>query len=152
MLGPAMVKRLVAVLTGALVAIVLTAESSSCGGPAVTTSSPAAPATAAPVPSPQVLLDITGAGSNTTQKFSAASDWDLAWSFDCTAALSLPDGQCSFIVHVKDSAGNFAAGNQGVSQLAKTNQGIEHYHVGGTFYLEIQLCCVQGTWAVKVTG
>lgn len=147
-----MAKRLLAILGGALVFVVLTAEASSCGSSAVSTSSPAAAATAAPVPSPQVLLDITGAGSNTTQKFSAASDWDLAWSFDCTAAISLPDGVCSFIVNVKDSTGHFAPGNQGVSQLAKAKNGIEHFHVGGTFYLEVQLCCVQGTWAVKVTG
>ncbi len=146
-----MAKRLVAVLTGALVAMMLTAESSSCGGPAVTSSSPAAPDTAAASASPQVLLDIKGSGNNTTQKFAAAGDWDLAWTFDCTKGLTLPDGVCSFIVTVKDSSGS-RSGNQGVNQVAKKDNGVEHFHIGGTFYLEIGLCCVKGNWAVKVTG
>jgi hypothetical protein len=139
-------KWLLALLSGVLGLVCV-----SCGSPTMTTSSPARPETSPAAPSQQVLLDVKGSGSNTTQKFSAAGDWNLEWSYDCTAGLSLSDGQCSFIVHIKDSSSSFSR-NQGVTQLAKKGQGVEHYHAGGTFYLEVQLCCVQGSWAVKVIG
>jgi hypothetical protein len=112
------------------------AVASSCGGQTVTTSSPAAPATAAVVASPQVLLDIKGSGTNTTQKFSAANDWDLQWTYDCTAFVGgVAGGHGNFIVDVRDSDGS-SSQNQGVNQLGVKDQGVEHFHVGGTFYLE----------------
>ena len=39
---------------------------------------------AVPPSTPQVLLDISGNGSKTTQKFTAGGDWDLSWSYDCS--------------------------------------------------------------------
>ena len=108
-------------------------------------------------PSPQVLLDLKGSGTKTTGKFTAAGDWDLDWSYDCTAGLirngAVPSGyHCSFIVHVKQPDGHFSLENQAVSQLGVKDQGVENYHTGGTFYLEVQVCCSDNSWTVRVTG
>jgi hypothetical protein len=149
MLSPAMAKRLPATFGGALVFLVLTAESSGCGTPAVTTSSPAAPQTAAVVASPQVLLDIKGSGTNTTQKFSAASDWNLEWTYDCTAFIGgFAGGHGNFIVDVRNTDGSRSQ-NQGTNQLGVKDQGIEHFHVGGTFYLEVTSEC---NWSITAVG
>jgi hypothetical protein len=107
--------------------------------------------------SPQVLLDVHGSGDKSTEKFTAAADWDLAWSYDCTAGLTrngaIPSGyHCSFIVHIKQPDGHFSLENQGVSQLGVKDQSVEHYHTGGTFYLEVQVCCSDNSWSVRVTG
>jgi hypothetical protein len=105
---------------------------------------------------PQVLLDIQGSGSKTTEKFTVASDWDLHWSYDCTAGLTrggvIPSGyHCSFIVHVKQPDGHFSSENQGVNQLGVKDQSVEHYHTAGTFYLEVEVCCSDNSWTVTVT-
>jgi hypothetical protein len=137
----------------AVVAAVLSMLVSGCGSP---TSAPSTQGQVAS-PSPQVLLDLKGSGTKTTEKFTAAGDWDLEWSYDCTAGLIqngvVPSGyHCSFIVHVKQPDGHFSAENQGVSQLGVKDQGVENYHTGGTFYLEVQVCCSDNSWTIKVTG
>jgi len=109
------------------------------------------------VASPQVLLDVHGSGTKTTEKFTVVADWDLHWSYDCTAGLTqngvIPSGyHCSFIVHVKQPDGHFSLQNQGVSQLGVKDQSVEHYHTAGTFYLEVQVCCSDNTWSATVTG
>jgi hypothetical protein len=124
----------------------------SCGEASPATSSPAAPDTAAAAPSPQVLLDLKGSGDKTTQAFTAAGNWDLQWTYDCKAALTLPDGMCDLFIHIKDASGDTFGQNQGVSQQGQKDQGVEHYHVGGNFYLEISTCCVKTNWTVKVIG
>ena len=107
--------------------------------------------------SPQVLLDVHGAGDKSTEKFTASGDWDLKWSYDCTSGLTrdgaIPSGyHCSFIVHIKQSDGQTSLVNQGVSQLGVKDQSVEHYHTGGTFYLEVQVCCSDNSWSITVTG
>jgi predicted small lipoprotein YifL len=128
-----------------------------CGEVGPAASSPAAPDTAPVAASPQVLLDLQGSGDKSTQTFTVAGNWDLQWSYDCTAGLSqngvIPPGyHCSFIVNVKTSAGHRSIENQGVSQLGVKDQSVEHFHTGGTFYLEVQVCCADNSWAIKVTG
>jgi hypothetical protein len=109
------------------------------------------------VASPQVLLDIHGSGDKTTEKFTVAADWDLRWSYDCTAGLTrggvVPSGyHCSFIVHVKQPDGHVSLENQGLNQLGVKDQSVEHFHTGGTFYLEVQVCCADNSWTVQVIG
>src|SRR3984957_16783251 len=41
--------------------------------------------TSGPTKAPQTLLDITGSGTKTTQKFTAGGDWDLNWTYDCSS-------------------------------------------------------------------
>jgi hypothetical protein len=107
--------------------------------------------------SPQVLLDLHGSGTKTTEKFTAAADWDLQWSYDCTAGLGqngvIPSGyHCSFIVHIVQPDGHASLENQGVNQLGVKDQSVEHYHAGGTFYLQVQVCCSDNSWTVQVIG
>jgi hypothetical protein len=140
-------KRRLAILGGVLAIAVGAAASSSCGSPA--SSSPAAADTAVPSPSPQVLLALKGSGTKTTQKFSAASDWDLQWTYDCRAFIGgYPGGHGNFIVDVLNGDGSRSQ-NQGTNQLGVKDQGVEHFHVGGTFYLEVTSEC---TWTMKVIG
>lgn len=113
--------------------------------------------TPSPVASAQVLLDIHGSGSKTTEKFTAAGDWNLQWSYDCTAGLTqngaVPSGyHCAFIVHVKMPDGHNSLENQGVNQLGVKDQGVENYHTGGMFYLTVEVCCTDNSWTLKVTG
>jgi hypothetical protein len=110
-----------------------------------------------PVASPQVLLDLDGSGTKSTDKFTVAADWNLNWAYDCTAGLTrdgaIPSGyHCSFIVHVTKPDGHLSLENQGVSQLGVKDQGRESYHTGGTFYLAVEVCCADNTWSVRVTG
>jgi len=103
------------------------------------------------------MLDLQGSGTKTTAKFTTSGDWNLDWSYDCTAGLTrngvIPSGyHCSFIVHVLTPDGHRSLENQGVSQLAVKDQGEENYHTGGTFYLTVDVCCSDNTWTLKVTG
>jgi hypothetical protein len=105
--------------------------------PAVTSTAP--PKTTAK-PAGTVLLNIKGSGTKTTQKFSAKEDWDLRWSFDCA----------NF-----GTEGNFIVDPTGdgfvtpVNQLGKRGSGVEHYHSGGTYYLEVISEC---DWTLKAVA
>jgi hypothetical protein len=101
--------------TAALILVWLVASAplaaTACGEASPAASSPAAPDTAAASASPQILLDLQGTGDKSTQLFTAARNWDLQWSYDCTAGLTqngaIPSGyHCSFIVDVKTSDGH----------------------------------------------
>ena len=97
-----------------------------------------------------------GTGDKSTQTFTAGGDWDLAWSYDCTAGLtrggSIPSGyHCAFIVHVRTADGRIASADQGVTQLGVKDSSVQHFHSGGTFYLEVSLCCAEGQWTVTAT-
>jgi hypothetical protein len=145
------------VLTGILVLIVLAIIGSAINGASNTgKSTPAAsdktsssgnstsqPAKAAPAP--QVLLDLSGKGTKTTQKFTAGGDWDLNWSYDCTAFGS----QGNFQVMIYNGDGSMSLDNAAVNQLGTKDSGVEHYHTGGTFYLTVNSEC---SWTVQAKG
>lgn len=106
---------------------------------------PTLAASPVPSPSPQVLLNISGSGTKTTQKFTTSGqDWDLAWTYNCAAF----GDSGNFIVDVKNSDGS-SSDNQGVNQLGANGADTEHFHSGGTFYLEVNSEC---SWTVKVIG
>jgi hypothetical protein len=93
----------------------------------------------------QTLLDISGSGSKSTAKFTAASDWDLNWNYDCTNFGS----QGNFQVFIYNGDGTMSFANSGVNQLGKSDTGVEHYHSGGTFYLTVNSEC---KWKIQVKG
>ncbi len=94
---------------------------------------------------PQVLLDIAGSGSKTTQKFTAGKDWDLNWNYDCSNF-----GQSgNLIVMIYDGNGSLSYRNTGVNQLGDSGSGVEHYHNSGTFYLVVNSVC---KWNIEVKG
>ena len=95
--------------------------------------------------STQTLLDITGSGSKSTAKFTAASDWDLNWSYDCSNF----GEQGNFIVSIYNGDSTMSFENTGVNQLGKSDASVEHYHTGGTFYLTVNSEC---KWKIQVKG
>ena len=104
-----------------------------------------APAPAQAAAAPQVLLDIAGSGTKTTAKFTAASDWDLNWNYDCSSF----GYKGNFQVFVYNGDGSLSFSNAGVNQLGMSGTDVEHYHSGGTFYLVVNSEC---KWKVQVKG
>jgi hypothetical protein len=105
-------------------------------------------ATSAPAPTasaPQVLLDLSGSGTKSTQKFTAAGDWDLNWSYDCSNF----GYKGNFQVFVYNGDGSMSLNNTGVNQLGMSDSGVEHYHSGGTFYFTVNSEC---SWKMQVKG
>lgn len=96
-------------------------------------------------PVPQTLLDLSGSGTKTTQKFTAAGDWDLAWSYDCSNF----GYQGNFIVSVYNGDGTMSFTNSGINQLGKSGSDVDHYHQGGTFYLQVNSEC---KWKINIKG
>jgi len=93
----------------------------------------------------QTLLDISGTGTKSTQKFTAAGDWDMNWSYDCSNFGT----QGNFQVMVYNSDGSMSFQNNLVNQLGKSGTDVEHYHAGGTYYLEVNSEC---KWKISIKG
>lgn len=98
-----------------------------------------------PTPATQTLLDLTGSGTKTTQKFTAGGDWDLNWTYNCAKFSS----QGNFQVMIYNGDGSMSVDNSIVNQLGSKDSGVEHYHTGGTFYLVVNSECA---WTIKVQG
>jgi len=94
---------------------------------------------------PQVLLDIMGSGTKSTQNFTAGSDWDLYWTYDCSNF----GGRGNFMVTVYNSDGTVSYNNVPVNQLGQSDFDVEHYHTGGTYYLEVNSEC---NWHIQAKG
>lgn len=103
-----------------------------------------ATAPASPPAQPQVLLDVSGSGANSTQKFTAAGDWDLQYDYSCQGM----GGTGNMIVGVMNADGS-PSQNNGVNELGAGRSDVTHFHVPGTFYLEVNSEC---SWHVKVIG
>jgi hypothetical protein len=121
--------------------------SASVPAPAETGSSVAAPAQPAPAQAsgPQSLLKISGSGTKSTAKFTAAGDWDINWSYDCSNFGT----QGNFIVTIFNGDGSMSFSNTGVNQLGRSGADVDHYHNGGTFYLSVNSEC---KWKIEVKG
>ena len=119
--------------------------------PAITDKAAAAPeqvtqeASQPPV-APKVLLSIKGSGTKTTQIFTAAAGWDLSYTYNCSDS-GLPQG--NFQVYVYNSNGSVSLSNAAVNELGASGSDVEHYHSGGSFYLEVNSEC---SWTVTVKG
>jgi hypothetical protein len=98
-----------------------------------------------PNTAPQTLLDLQGSGSKTTQKFTARGDWDLAWTYDCSSF----GAQGNFVVMVYNGDGSMSFQNSALNQIGTKGSDVQHYHTGGTFYLDINSEC---SWSLKTTG
>jgi hypothetical protein len=97
-----------------------------------------------PTVQPKTLLDIQGSGTKTTEKFTTqGDDWDLSYSYDCSSFGS----QGNFIISVKGGDGSLT--EMGVNQLGTQGNDTDHFHTGGTFYLEINSEC---SWHIIATG
>jgi hypothetical protein len=99
--------------------------------------SPARVATSTPSPTtPRTLLNQQGSGTASTQSFSAPTNWDLVWSYDCSSFGS----SGNFEVNVQGNLGPL-----GVNQMGTSGSGTEYYHQGGSYYLEVDSEC---SWQV----
>jgi hypothetical protein len=91
------------------------------------------------------LLDIDGNGTKTTEKFTTQDDWDLHYSYDCSAF----GQQGNFQVYIYNGDGSLSFANSGVNQLGASGSDVDHYHTGGTLYLVVNSEC---RWHVQVSG
>lgn len=116
------------------------------GAPRQSGSSPEAQSAASPstlAAAPKTLLDIGGGGTKTTEKFTTQDDWDLRYSYDCSAF----GGQGNFQVYIYNGDGSLSFANGAVNQLGASGSDVDHYHTGGTFYLVVNSEC---HWHVQV--
>jgi hypothetical protein len=90
------------------------------------------------------ILDVTGSGIKTTRSFTIGNAWDLIWSYDCSDFGT----KGNFQVYVFKADGSLSR-NAGVNELDNSGNGVEHFHQGGTLYLEMNSEC---TWHVVVQG
>jgi hypothetical protein len=95
----------------------------------------------------------SGGGGQTTEVFTVNGDWDLRWSYDCSPGLGnlfrLVD-HCDFLLTVMQMSDcQVSPENQGITGHRTKDQGLVHYHAGGTFYFVVES---DGGWAATVTG
>ena len=111
--------------------------------PAAETGSDQAAATQTTVQA-KILLDIDGNGTKTTEKFTTqGDDWDLSYTYDCSKF----GYEGNFMVDVK--GGDGSPTEMMVNQMGKKAGDTDHYHTGGTFYLEVNSEC---HWHITVKG
>ena len=102
-----------------------------------------------------VLVDTggSGGGGQTTQVFTVDGDWDLLWSYDCSPSLDnlfRTFDHCDFFLTVKQMSDcQVSPDNQGIKGHRTQDQGVVHYHAGGTFYFVVDS---YGSWTFTVTG
>ena len=111
-----------------------------------------------------VLVDQSGGGpgGETTELFTVDGSWDLRWSYECSSSLGNQYANldtCDFSITVKqltDCA--VSPENHGITEYGANDQGVVHYHTGGTFYFVVFLAPdpympdVAADWTVSVTG
>jgi hypothetical protein len=106
-------------------------------------------------PGAGVLVDTggSGGGGQTTEVFTVNGDWDLRWSYDCSSSLGFlfrKVDPCDFVVTVKQlSDCQVSPENQGITRHGVKDQGVVHYHAGGTFYFVVES---DGSWKATVSG
>jgi hypothetical protein len=137
---------------GLIVLFIIIAIATNAGKTASPSSSPAAAdkgsasASAASTPAhvAQVLLDVTGTGIKSTNKFTTSGDWDLNWSYDCSNFGS--SGNFSVVLYGQNSSDMKGIP---VNELGAKGADVSHQHDAGTFYLEMNSECA---WHVTVKG
>ncbi|MFZ0886922.1 MAG: hypothetical protein WA005_00580 [Candidatus Binataceae bacterium] len=93
-------------------------------------------------PARTLVWRAAGGGDHSTEKFSVTGDWDLDWQYDCSSF----GGSSVLIVKIMNPDGT-QSGNLGVDQMGRSDRGVEHYHIGGTYYLHVLSPC---RWHLEV--
>lgn len=102
-------------------------------------------ATPSPSPTPHVVLDDHGKGSVTTGTFTVSAPWEMGWGYQCSTS-------CTFVIDVMTPSGGESSANPRLTHTEAVGQGVQIYHTGGTFFLNIVVCCSSNSWTVKVVG
>jgi hypothetical protein len=89
------------------------------------------------------VLDSLGSAPKQTQKFMAAGDWDMKWSYDCTGR----PGPDNFIANIYDELGHLPSNAPGLYKIGIKGSGAQQYHTGGTYYISINSQCA---WHITV--
>lgn len=126
-----------------IIGVAASSGSKNSSQPAVPDKSTAASSAPAPAAT-KVLLDLPGSGIKQSQKFTAAGDWDLEWSYDCT---SFSGGTGNFQIYVYNSDNSPV--DVAANALGAKGSDVSHQHAGGTYYLKMNSEC---TWRVVVKG
>jgi hypothetical protein len=100
--------------------------------------------TTAAVAQPKVLLDLSGNGNQQTQPFTAAGNWNIAYTYDCSNLDQA--GNFQFDVNNTDGSANTDTGANNLSVAGGTT---DYYYDGGGHYLSITSDC---NWHVTVKG
>jgi hypothetical protein len=78
------------------------------------------------------------------EKFTTqGDDWDLQYAYDCSSF----GMQGNFMVAIKGGDGSMTG--MMVNKLGRSEADTDHYHTGGTFFLEVNSEC---SWHIKVMG
>jgi hypothetical protein len=125
--------------------------SSQAGTTSTSTSSSITTTTAAPTtttttppPAPAVLYQQSGSGTASTPDFTAPTNWNIAWSYNCATF-----GQSgNFVVSVTQAGTGVMASTEDapINQLGPSGSGVQHYHYGGKLYLTVNSEC---SWTIK---
>lgn len=110
--------------------------------PNATTTTTSSTTTTTTAPAPKVLFTQAGSGDQTTVTFTAPTTWTLAWSYDCSAL-----GQAGIFQVWVDGPTPGADGP--IGELGTGSSGVQHYHAGGSVYLQINSEC---SWKVTATS
>jgi hypothetical protein len=127
---------------GLLVIVIIAVIGAGTSHKTATPSSPASSVKAAAHPAvaaaAKTVLVSSGDGVKTTQSFTVHGDWDLYWSFICSAAI----GSGNFVV-----TGDGALGDVYANELASHGKDVTHQHHGGRLALDVDSEC---KWKIKV--
>ncbi|WP_371648121.1 MULTISPECIES: hypothetical protein [unclassified Streptomyces] len=115
--------------------------SSAAGEPSKSADSSKSVSAAKPKAKPvaETVLSESGSGIKSTAKFKVDGDWDLRYSYDCSAF----GMQGNFIVQ----EGGNPLGAIYLNELGKSGADVTHLHDGGTRFLEINSTC---SWKISV--
>jgi len=91
-----------------------------------------------------VLLRVSGTGTQTTQSFTASTAWSITWSFDCGAGSS--GSLFVDIYNASDHTPDFK--NRGiVAEGEQAAADTSRFANPGAFYLQVTTTCA---WTIKV--
>ncbi len=118
--------------------------------PATTTTTTAPPPPTAPppttAPGPVTVFSASGSGSKNTQVFNTPSEWQLQYTFDCSAFG--PEG--NFIVDAEPASGGYDPRAPRVNDFGPGKSDVTYAHNdAGAKFLRINSEC---DWSVRVVG
>jgi hypothetical protein len=97
-----------------------------------------------------VLLTQSGSGTASTVTFTAPTNWDLAWTYDCSSVFGAKGSLTVFVEQNPNSGTMAAMEDASVIQLGTGGAGTQHYHYGGGgVYFSVFSEC---TWTIKATA
>jgi cytoskeletal protein RodZ len=111
-----------------------------------TTTSTTTPTTTIP-PASTVLYQQAGSGTASTPNFTAPTDWNVEWSYNCATF----GQQGNFVVTIEQAGTGAMASIEDtpINQLGMSGSGTQHYHYGGKLYLTVNSEC---SWTIKAVN